>query len=75
MRGFQTASSTYYLDIANNYIWGGKLGDTKHRYAKGARFMIGAPGIAYFVDDFGNQLYTADGRPSMIQTGIIKNYI
>ncbi len=75
MRGFQTASSTYYLDIVNNYIWGGKLGNNKHRYAKGARFIIGAPGIAYFVDDFGNQLYTADGQPAMIQTGIIKNYI
>jgi len=75
MLGFQTASSTYYLDLVNNYMWGGKLGDTKHRIAPGSQFIIGAPGLAYFVDDYGNQLYTSDGRPAMIKTGIIKNYI
>ena len=75
MIGFKTASSTYYLDIMNNYIWGGKLGNNKHRYAPGAQFIVGLPGVAYFVDDFGNQLYTNDGRPAGIVTGIIKRYI
>lgn len=75
MRGFKTAKSVYYVDTINRLIWGGKLGNTPKRYAPGAQFMIGSHGIAYFVDEYGRQLYTSDGRPAMIQTGIIRDYI
>lgn len=76
MRGFKTARSVYYIDTTTSrLIWGGKLGNTPRRYAPGAQFIIGNPGIAYFVDSYDRQLYTSDGRPAMIQTGIIREYI
>lgn len=74
MRGFRTERSYYYVDTNNRLIWGGKLGCTPRKYAPGARFLIGAPGIAYFVDKYDRPLYTCDGHPAMIQTGIIKEY-
>lgn len=54
MRGFKTARSVYYIDTTttSRLIWGGKLGNTPRRYAPGAQFIIGNPGIAYFVDSY-----------------------
>lgn len=75
MRGFKTKRSVYYIDTVNRLIWGGKLGNTPRRYAPGAQFMIGCPGIAYFVNEYDEQLYTSDGRPAMISTGVIIEYI
>lgn len=75
MRGFKTARSVYYIDTVNRLIWGGKIGNKPRRYAHGAQFIIGGHGIAYFVDEYDRQLYTSDGRPAMIQTGIIREYI
>ena len=75
MHGFTTANSVYYVDLANRRITGGKLGNKTMRFAAGASFMIGQPGVAYFVDENDNPLYTADGRLARITTGTITGYI
>lgn len=75
MIGFQTASSTYYVDTVNRTICGGKLGNHKRRYAVGAQFIIGMPGVAYFVDEWDRPIIMKDGRQEMIKTGAIRNYI
>lgn len=75
VQGFKTKNSIYYVDTVNLLMWGGKLGDTPRRIAPGARFIAGMPGIAYFVDNNGNQLYSMDGSPAMIITGKIISYI
>ena len=75
MNGFTTANSVYYVDLANRRITCGKLGNKTMRFATGAMFMIGQPGVAYFVDDNDNPLYTNDGRWARIKTGTITGYI
>lgn len=75
MRGFRTKNSTYYLDTVDCLIWGGKLGNIPRHYAPGATFIIGMPGLAYFVDEAGKPLFTQDGNVAMIRTGVILDYI
>ena len=59
MQGFRTRNSNYYIDFVNNVIWGGKLGNKKHRFTAG-RVEIGQPGYIRMTD--GNVLVTGTVR-------------
>lgn len=71
---FETRNSRYIVDSITQTVSGGKL-RSPQRYARGAKVIVGEPAEFKFVDNFGNQLYTRDGRPAGMTTGVVQRIL